>query len=261
MSHMSIEHAEELLDGNLKFIRETIQGKSRIYPVNPKEAFKKIVEVLRENEYKIIRDIPRQDAFESRLNPLIKNNLIEQAYFALEGEDFIQKTVIKLSKAYEISQSQCREIALFVKERLESEEFKKIKKFEEESKFTTFLFTVVRRLMLDFLRKYNKMRDSLTIYPRDIIDNLHESKNDPQEVNMLLEEEARLEKIAEFVNRKAAALDHNEKVAFRMYYMKGNMNYNAIGRTLGTTRYKAKQITQKARDKIVSEVKKSKKWE
>jgi len=260
-SQMSKEHAGELLDGNLKFIRETIKNRSLIYPVNPKEAFKKIVEVLRDNDYKIIRDIRRKGVFELCLNCLMKNVLIERAYFVLEREDFIQKTVIKLSKAYEISQSQRVEITIFVKERLESEEFKRIKKFEEESKFTTFLFTVVRRLMLDFLRKYNKMRDSLTIYPRDIIDKLHESKNDPQEVNILLEEEAMIEKIAKLVTGKAEALDYNERVAFKMYYMEGNMNYNAIGRTLGTSRYKAKQVTQKARDKIVCEVKKTKKWE
>jgi RNA polymerase sigma-70 factor (ECF subfamily) len=253
---MSREEAAEWLGKNLKMIKRNIKTKQGIYPLDPKATFKTFIAEISEEDFKAIRQHPRQGSLETYLKEQIKNFMINRAYFHLEQEDFFQKTVTKLLKDMGSSLFLHSEITAFVTEELEKNLLKRIKKFEERSKFTTFLFTIIRRLIIDYYRRHKEKAPIIRYEPSKTIDRLLKSKYTPEKYIIKPDEKEVKKKIAELVDKKVEELDAKEKVAFKIFYHADVPNYCEIARILGTSRFKAKKITQKAWDKIQNQIRK-----
>jgi RNA polymerase sigma factor (sigma-70 family) len=254
---MKEEQAAEQVNKNLKRIRKTIKNKAAIYTLDFKITFKQFVEELKANDYEMVRNIPGTGELENHLPDLIKNFLVRRAYFAKEEEDYIQKVITNVSKEYKLPLSFGPGIANDVKEKIEEGKFKKLKKFKEKSKFTTFLFRVTRNLAIDYVRK-NKNINVLEeiLVPPDIINTLQRSSVTPEEYMIMVEEEEIKKKIAERLPQKVEKLDFKEKIAFKVYYYEDITNLSRVARDLGITRHKADAMIKRAWNKILSEIKK-----
>ncbi len=254
---MNEEQAAELVNKNLKRIKKTIKNKAAIYALDFKITFKRLVEELKANDYEIVRNIPGTGELENHLTDLIKNFLIRQAYFAKEEEDFIGKIVTKVSKKNEIPLSFHDEIVTFLNEKFEEGSLIKLKAFKEKSKFTTFLYKVIRNQTIDYVRKYKNINiPEEIIVPPEIIDIIYGSNVGPEEYMIREEEEAIIKKITEILPQKVERLGYKEKIAFKIYYYENITNINRIARGLGITRHKADAMIKRAWNEILSEIKK-----
>jgi RNA polymerase sigma-70 factor (ECF subfamily) len=254
---MSKEQAAELLYKNLKFIKRTIKRKVDIYSLNFKITFKRFVEELKANDYEIVRNIPDTGEFENHLMGLIKNFLIREAYFTKEEEDYIQKIITNVSKEYKFPLSFGLEIVNDVKEKIEEGKLKKLKKFRESSKFTTFLFRVTTNLAIDYVRKNKNFNIPNEIpVPPDIIDTIYGSNLTPEDFSIRMEEEEIKKRITELLAKKVEKLEVKEKIAFKMYYYENITNISRIARNLGITRHKADATIKRAWNEILLEIKK-----
>jgi RNA polymerase sigma factor (sigma-70 family) len=254
---MNEEQGAEQVNKNLKRIKKTIKNKVAIYDLDFKTTFKRFVEELKANDYEMVRNIPDIGELENHLMDLIKNFLIRQAYFKKEEEDFIGKIVTKVSKKNEIPLSFNDVIVTFLNEKFEEGSLIKLKEFKEKSKFTTFLYKVIRNQTIDYVRKYKRINipEEITV-PPGIIDTIYGSNVGPEEYMIREEEETIIKKIAELLPQKVEKLDIKEKIAFKIYYYENITNLSRIARDLGITRHKADAMIKRAWNEILSEIKK-----
>jgi RNA polymerase sigma factor (sigma-70 family) len=254
---MNEKLAAELVNKNLKWIKKIIKNKVAIYDLDFKITFKRFVEELKANDYEMVRKIPGTGEFENHLTDMIKNFLVRQAYFAKEEEDFIRKIVTKVSKKNEIPLSFNDEIVTFLNEKFEEGSLIKLKEFKEKSKFTTFLYKVIRNQAIDYVRKYKNINipEEITV-PPEIIDTIYGSNVGPEEYMIREEEETIMNKIAELLPQKVEKLGFKEKIAFKIYYYEDITNLSRIARDLGITRHKADAMIKRAWNEILSEIKK-----
>jgi len=236
------EQAGKIFENHLKHIKKTINKRIALYePLEFKTAYDAFVKSVQDEEYKVIREMPAECPLESYLDDRVREFLIEKTYFhfLFEEEDLIARFVMDISKKNAVPLSICPEITIFVREKLEDKnKLAAIKKsFREGSKLKTYFYTMTRNAVMDYERKYNvkvELKDSIDM------DNLKSSTPTPHTKLEEKEIEERVEK-----------LEHQEKIAFKMYYYENITNFNLIARTLKTTRHKAKKILENAVDKVL----------
>lgn len=249
---LSNEQVEQRYINNIKQIKRIMKDKICFYkPLEFKTAYKEFNKRIQDGEFKVIKDNPGDFDFETYMRGLIKNFMIEQTYFKLEEENFFQKIISNISKRYNIHPSLHEDILAFVREKMEKDKLGKVKKFKEKSKITTFLFLVTRNLIFNFLSGRKKMEKAITVYPHDIVNMLHDIKNDPEEVHITLEEE----ELKQIIAKKIEDLPAEEKVAFKLFYCENITNICEIARVIKTSSYKAKKLVRESFGKILYEVK------
>lgn len=240
--HITKEQAGKIFQNHLKQIKRTIKKKIAIYePLKFENAYNGFIKRAQDEEYKVIREIPADCPLESFLDNRVREFLIEKAYFhfLFQEEDLITRFVMDISKKRGIPLELSPEIVMFVREKLEDKnKLAAIKKsFREGSKLKTFFYTITRHLVFDYGRKYNvkvELKDSIDM------DKIRSSTSTP---HIKLEENE--------IKERVEKLGHQEKVAFKMYYYENITNFNAMARTLKTTRHKAKKILENAVDKVL----------
>lgn len=258
-SIMSKEHAGELFNQNIKGIKKMIKRKANTYYLDYETVSDLFVEKVKANDHEMIRNIPAECSFETYIEAFIRNFMIEQAYFLLEEQKFIEKVVGKIAKKEKISPEVYWDILTFVREESEKNNFERLKRFEERknSKFTSFFYPVVCNLAVTFLRKHNRIRKASERYVDEIIEAFSGSTATPEQITIMREEEEIKKKIRRLVPELMKQLDDEECVVFRMIYLEKNENFSAIGRSLKISRYKVEKMARGAWDKIVSGVKKA----
>lgn len=248
---MNKEQAKEIFRKYLRHIRRSIKSKISLYdPLDFKTAFKAFLEWLQKEEYKVIREFPGGDSnFETYLNELIRQFLVEKTFylFLFEDQDLVENYVRDILTNYSIPIELSEEIAIFVRKILETREkvasFKR--NFKERSKLKTYFYAAIARLVFDYQDKYNIKEEYNVIKkvePNDTndIDKLPSNINSPLTVSEVAEVKARVENLPD-----------KEKLVFKLYYYDGITNFNALGRTLRTTRYKAEKLVNIAKDKVL----------
>jgi RNA polymerase sigma factor (sigma-70 family) len=120
----------------------------------------------------------------------------------------------------------------FVFEKLCENDFKVIRSFQGESKFSTFLTVVVNHMIFRSARGKKHLTEVPDIAGETPLDLL---------IGQL--QIQRLELFAENLNQWLGELDYQEKLVLEMKFFKG-ININQISKILGLTRYK----TQKKMD-------------
>ncbi len=222
-----------------------MKRKIAIYePLDFKTAYKKFLIWVQGDGYKAIREIPADSPDRgsgSYIDDLVKGFLVETAYFyfLFEVNDLVEKFVTDISKRNGIPLSLSQDITLFAREKLESpNKLAAVKNnFREGSKLKTYFYTMTRFLVFDYGRKYNIKVESQDSFE---MDKLRSAAPTPH----LRREE---QEIRERVERLAPP----EKIAFKMYYYENLANFNAIARTLNTSRHKAAKILQQAVDNVL----------
>jgi RNA polymerase sigma factor (sigma-70 family) len=246
---LSKEQAEKILENNLKHIKRTIKKKIAIYePLEFNTIYTKFIQWVQEEDFKVIRELPENCRDEEHLDELVKNFLIENAYYALE--EYIQRIIMNKFGILNPNEIRVLEAVDFVRERLEKEELKKLKKFKEKSKFKTFITTVVNRLFIDCWREQNEIEENVTKHGSEFDALFDPPVEDPLIRLIKLEDEAFKNKAVELLPRILDKLDYNEKVAIKLKYEKG-MKTSEIARTLDQTRYKTGQFIEQI-EKIIS---------
>jgi len=232
----------ETFELSLKFIKKTIKKKIAIYePLTLNYAFPEFLKKIRDDGYCQLETISENISYEEHIERLIKDFLIERTYFHLlfEEEDLILKFVTDILKKNGIPLNLNEEITVFVREKLEDKRklFQIKKNFKEASKLKTYFYAITRNAVMDYQRKYNvivDLQDSLT---------LDKIKSPSPSPHCFPEEK----EIKDRVDRLATL----EKIAFKMYYYEEITNFNAIARTLNTSRHKAKKILERAVDIVL----------
>jgi len=255
MVQMRVEQAAELLEKNIKLIKTILKSKIETYSLSFGPTLRKFIEKLKANDYDIVRKIPGNGEAESYLSGLLKDFLIEEAYFDQDAQDYFQKIVSSWLNKKNIDPGLSLDIDSFVKEKMEEKGFQRIKKFEEGSKFSTFLYMVVKNLAIEYLLQQGKVKIVSKKFENEIVENLCGKILGPEESNIRMEEEEIKEKIAAILPQKVEELDDKEKFAFQLYYYKNITNINRIARDMDTTRHKAEQMIKGAWNKILFEVK------
>ncbi|HLP46157.1 MAG TPA: sigma-70 family RNA polymerase sigma factor, partial [Candidatus Kapabacteria bacterium] len=146
-----------------------------------------------------------------------------------------------------------------IREKLEQEGLKKLKSFQEKSKFKTFLVTAVTRLLIDAWRQKGSIEEKVIKYGPEFDALFDPPVDDPLKKLIKLEDENFKNKAAAFLPRILDKLDYNEKLALKLKYEK-DMKLSAIARTLGYTRFKTglfiKQLEWRIFREISAELKK-----
>lgn len=238
------DQANKIFKKYFKKIKRTIKNKIKIYePLNFKTAFKESLEWIKREQYKVIREFPGDSTFETYLNEVIKQFLVEKTYyyFLFEDPDLVENYVRKILSHYSIPLELSGEISLFVRERLETrKKLAAIKKnFDENSKLKTYFYTMLTNLVKDFQKKYKDVK-KVALNENNDIDRLPSTTISP-----LTESEA------EEIKSRVELLGNKEKLAFKLYYYDGITNLNSLGRTLRTSRYRAKIILENATKKVL----------
>ena len=132
----------------------------------------------------------------------------------------------------------------FVLEKLCDNDFKIIRSFRGESKFTTFLTIVVNNMIYRFARKKKYQPETpanITETPFDFLirqQNLKYQELLSKNLNLLLNE-----------------LDYKEKLVLEMKYFKG-LNINQISKVLGSNRYETKKKLDSGLELLKDKIKK-----
>ena len=247
------QQAAKFVKLRLDYIKKTIKDKITLYePLQSKPVYKKFILSLQENDFNIILEIPSHCDPETYLDDLIKYFLIENAYYALEGK-YIQRILMNKLGVSDPNDIYLLEIGEFIRERLEKDEFKRLKKFQERARFKTFLATAVVRLLFDFWRHKKTVEETAVKYAPQLDALFAPTVDDPCSRLLQMEDEQEKDKAARFLPQVLATLDVREKLAVKLKYEK-NMNISAIGRTLDLTRYKAEQFIMNVENKIAKEI-------
>lgn len=241
---VSKEQGEKALKHHLKYIKRAIKKKISLYePLEFEPTYTKFIQWVK---------IPVDGEVETYLNHLIKNFLIENAYFALE-EKYIQRVLMNKLGSSDPNEIRLLEIGDFIREKLEKEGLKRLKGFKERAKFKTFLTTAVIRLLYDFWRQKRSKEEHVTKYEPEF-DALFDSPvDDPLSRLIQLEDERFKNKAAAFLPRVLDKLDFKERLAIQLKYENG-MNVSAIARTLERTRFKTEQFIIQIEDKVSKEI-------
>ena len=143
---------EDRFEKNLKIVKKAIESGCHCYTLDFNRVFKQFV------EDEMIQKILGQNNSKQELEDTIKDFLIKQAYFSLESEEFIPKILHKISNHYALQPELFPDILDYVRNELEKNNLRRIKGFNGQSKFTTYLYTVTRNLVLNFLDKHNQKK-------------------------------------------------------------------------------------------------------
>jgi RNA polymerase sigma factor (sigma-70 family) len=250
---LASEHEEKkILNQNLEYIKRSIRKKIHIYrPLDFETTYTKFIQWVQDEDIKVIGEMPENCKDEEYLDDLIKNFLIENAYYALE--EYIQRIIMNKFSILNPNESRVLKAVDFVMEKLEQEGLKKLKKFKEKSQFKTFLTTIVNRFFIDNWREQNEIEKNVTKHGPGLDALFDLPVEDPLSRLIKLEDEAFKNKAVELLPRILNKLDYEEKVAIKLKYKKG-MKTSEIARTLDQTRYKTGQLIKQIEKRISREI-------
>jgi RNA polymerase sigma factor (sigma-70 family) len=247
--------AEKIFKNKRNYIRSIMEEKIDIYePLDVEAIYREFREWVQDEEFKVIREIPadykvfiigkilpvyKVKAF---LNDLIKNFLIERAYYVL-AERLIRKRIMKRFDISDPNDIRVLEIADFIMKELEADNLSRLKKFAERSKFKYFMGIVVTHLLFDFLRVHYKTKKNVTTFAPEF-DALFERPVDgPYDLLIKFEDEGAKKKAAEILPQILENLGPEEKLAIQWKYKEG-MSTSATARALGISRYKTEKFIE-----------------
>jgi RNA polymerase sigma factor (sigma-70 family) len=241
------------LNDNRKHITATMKKKIALYePLDFKTTRKRFLQRLQTEDYKMPRDIPRNCRVNEHLDCLIKNFLIENAYYALTV-NYIPRIIMNKLGIFNPNDVTVQDTVDFVRERLEKDELARLKRFSEKAKFKTFLTTAVIRLLFDSWRRKGTVGKNVKRYESDFDAIFDPPVDDPLAVLIQSEDDRFKQKAAAFLPQVLDKLDPEEKLAIKMKYEK-NMKTSAIARTLDFTRFKTVQLLKQTQHKIAREL-------
>lgn len=257
--------AEKIFKYKRKYIRSIMEEKIDIYePLDVEAIYREFTEWIQAEEFKVLREIPadykvfiigkilpvyRVKAF---LNDLIKNFLIERAYYAL-AERLIQKRIMKRFDISDPNDIRVLEIADFIMKEIEEDNLARLKKFEERSKFKYFMGIVVTRLLFDFLRLHYKTKKNVTTFAPEFEALFERPVDSPYDLLIKLEDEEAKKKAAEILPQILENLGPEEKLAIQWKYEEG-MSTSATARAFGTSRYKTEKFIEKLEYEIAKKI-------
>jgi RNA polymerase sigma factor (sigma-70 family) len=235
------------------YIRESIKRKIALYePLDFKTTYKKFIQRLQEEEFKAIREVPADCKIEHFLDDLLKNFLIENAYYAL-AEKYIQRIIVNKLGASDSNDIRVLETGDMIREKLEKEGLKKLKSFQEKAKFKTFLVTAVTHLLIDSWKQRGRVEEQVTKYGPEFDALFDPPVDDPLKKLIKSEDEDSRNKAAAFLPQVLDKLDYNERLAIKLKYEK-DMKLSAISRTLGCSRFKAGILVKQIEWRISREI-------
>jgi RNA polymerase sigma factor (sigma-70 family) len=253
MLNLNKEQAEKLFKDNLKHIKRTIKTKIAIYePLDFKTIYQGFIKWMQNEEFKITREIPVDCSTEVFLEDLIKNFLLEHAYYALAPK-YLQRIIMNKLGNSNPNEVRVQDAVDFTREKLEKDGLKRLKKFKEECKFKTFLTSVVYRLLIDLWRHQGTVEDHVKKYGPEFMAIFDLPGNDPLSRLIRLEDEEFRKKAEELLPQVLDKLDSKEKIAIKIKYEK-SIKTGEIARTLGWTRYKTDQYIKQIERKIAKEI-------
>lgn len=246
---------EAICKGDMKHVKRTIKGKIAIYkPLGFEVAFNGFLNTLGAEEFKTLREMPREVDRKAYLDSLIKDFLIERAYYTF-AEEYLQRQVMKNSRFVNSSGVDIGvlDVVDYIRETLEKDRLKKLKKFRGESGFKTFFHTLVSRLIIDYWRRHRTVEGHLSKYKLDFKEMFDRPEDDTAAVLIHLEDEKLKRKAAAFLPQVLDKLDFKERLVIKLKYQK-SMNISEIARTLKHNRYKTEQLIRKAEIRIKEEL-------
>ncbi|MCP5108531.1 MAG: hypothetical protein GY950_34420, partial [bacterium] len=224
------EHAGAIVKRHQKIIKSTIKKKIKLYaPLEFKPVFRLFMKQFKENHCDV-------ENVEEHLNRIIKDFLVENAYFALE-EKYIQRLLMNKLGTSDPNDIRLLDIGDAVREKLEKNGLKRLKGFKEKATFKTFLTTAVIRLLYDSWRQKRSIGENVTKYGPEFDALFDPPVGDPFNRLLQLEDDHIKQKAAAFLPQVLAKLDDKEKLVIQLKYEK-NMKISAIARTLERTRFK-----------------------
>ncbi len=269
-AQMTVEEAREIFLREGERIRQMIEEKIKRYkPLDVEEAHDGFLKWIQQDDLSALRVLPEapfQGEINAHLEELIRHYLIEQAYYKLE-DVFVKKRLRRELQDYGRETIKFMEILDFVHERIERDNFARIKSFKENCSIQTYLGVAVTFILKDYWRsvfaaqknvkKFAKM--SYTAEETDDDGNdgplkqeicIEEllGKEEPDPYNVAADNECK-----EMLPAVLEKLDKKQKLVFHLKYEQG-MNITLIARTLGKSRYKTEQLLEETKLFIKKEI-------
>lgn len=252
-SQGEVDRAAEILKSRLRHIKKTIKMKIAIYePLEFSQTYTGFLSWVQADDSRIIRDMPIDVDAESYFDGIIKNYLIENAYYALE-ERYIRRRVMMKMGISDPNNIRVMEMVDFIIERIERDKFKKLKQFQEKSKFKTYLTIVVTRLWADYWRDEGKKGDNITKFPNEF-DTLFDAVTGEPHETLVKSHVNNRERIAsKLLPQVLSRLSDEEKLVIKLKYKLGT-KISGIARTIGKTRYKTEMFIREIEDNISKQI-------
>jgi RNA polymerase sigma factor (sigma-70 family) len=249
---MNKEQAKEIFGKYLRHIKKAIKNKIAFYePLDFQTALKAFLEWIQKEDYKVIMEFPGGDSnFVNYLNDLIKQFLVEKTLylFLFEDQDLVENYVRDILIDFSIPLELTEEIANFVREKLETrKKINEIKQnFKERCYLKAYFYASIANLVKHYQRMYHakdeyKVRKRVEPNNTNDLDKLLSNNTSTVTEAEVAEIKTRIEKLPE-----------KEKMVFKLYYYDGITNISALGRFIGNSRYKAKKILERAKDKVLT---------
>lgn len=235
------------------WISKLIKKKIAIYdPLEFKTAYENFMKRLQDEDFKVLREMPENSKIKTYLSDLIKNFLIEKAYYVLE-ERYIKQRVMKKIGGSEPDEIRVLDVVDFIMRKLEKDEMSGLKKFKELCKFKYFLGAVVTRLWFDYLRQQYKIKENVEKYSFEFEKMFDSILEDPHKWFAELEYEKAKKITMEIIPKILDSLEPEEKQSIKWKY-ENDLTISAISRSLGYTRYKTEKFLAKLEKKIAKKI-------
>jgi len=263
----SKKKAEKIFKNKRRYIKKTIEKKIPIYePLDVETTYREFLSWIQDEDFEVIREIPagckvkvffigkilvgfKVNLF---LNDLIKNFLIERAYYALE-EKYIKRRIMNKLGILDPNDIRVLEIVDFIMKGIEKDGLAGLKKFEERCNFKYFLGMVVTRLMYNCWREQYKTKENLEKFDRDFDALFDRPVDDPYQLMIEWEDEELKKEAAEILPQVLKTLAPEEKLVVKWKYEE-DINTSAIARALGRTRHKTEKLIKETGEKIRMEI-------
>lgn len=252
-AQMSTEQAEIILKKFLKHVKRAIKQKIALYePLEFKTAYKRFLNRVREDRYRVIREMPGNGAFQEYLDNYIKDFLIENAYYAMEEKHIRQRVMNKLGLS-DPHNIRLLETVDFIMEGIEREGMKRIKSFGEKCKFKTYFFTVVSSLLNDYWRRHYTAEKHVTKYEPEFEQLFDKPQQSPLDFLIRMDDNETRARAEELLPGLVNQLTGEEQVVIKLKYEK-NLSISAIARTIGRSRFKTEQYIKQLERRISMDI-------
>ena len=236
-------HTEELFSQK-KNIRRIIKIRIHLYePLKFKNTYRAFMDgVVKKNLY-IIRGMLERTVSKKIRFEIIKFYLIKTTYFALELEEkFIRWFILNKLNYPSFDDLLFHEIVDHIKEKLEKDDLKKLRKFKERCKFKWYLVAVMR----DLLKNYWRHLDVIKKFESKLETLFEQISEDP---TIKIEKE----ELDPLLTPIFKELKGKEKLVNRLFYEIG-LNITLISRTLDINRDDAQKFIEQTELKIKKKV-------
>jgi RNA polymerase sigma factor (sigma-70 family) len=245
--------SEEIFKKNLRHMKNTIERKIDLYkPLKFETTYPEFLEWIQQEEFKVIREILVGFKVKPFINNLIKNFLIERAYYAL-AEKYIRNRMMRKLEVSDPNDIRILEIADFIMKEIEKDGLARLKKFEERAEFKYFLGMVITNLWYDFLREIYKTKKNLTKFGPEFEGLFDRPVDDPLDQIVKLEHEELKKKAAAILPQILENLALEEKMVIKWKY-EDELTISAISRALGKTRFKTEKLIEETEEKIKKKI-------